>query len=1179
MSKQTPRGSSLSDDGVPVIMTAPATGPQGTSVKLPIAVISQAGTPLLGDIEVSGVPDTFAVAPARRGREHAPGFYQWTVTADNLAEAHLVPVASPGSTGVFTVGVVAMAHAGDNSGTKAAMQFLDVSITPDASNLRVVVDPVQATTTIDTFGDSDYHFFHRGLGDRKAVVFQVAATNDARIGLFEGPDQNSPCYEVVVCGWGGATSAIRKDGSAQAQAYASTPDGLNPNSNPGATWRPVGGLMAQRRFTQISVNTAGAVWAVDTWGQLFYRTTSRSSWTFISGVEAKHVAVGAANSLWCVDKHDAIYVRTGTSATHAGGMAWQLVDRGLSTISVGSRGQVWGLNSDGSIWARLGITGANPAGTSWQRIDGALASVSCAGRSVWGVSSDDRIWFREGVEPGRPFGTRWRQVDGSLEQISVTGTGRVWGVWRGSVRLRTGVTASNPTGTGWHVVGPYFSQVACGALSVWGLYPDGSMWYRTRAESPTFWADAQHGHVRLGRGSVVGDDVVLEWHDPSPLDVNYVAVSTGAGSKGRWSVSLPGVVPVGAGIVNQTTEPGTRVRIVGSNPYHPEEGFVEVGGTKISRTNSRGHTLVVLDRHTLGVLSERTYDTYGSEPAGRKLASDLDRLDASVIVCVYSAGPLAVCDALVDALKRCGASAAVRKLTRESWSYALGGVPGMGENSGHEAIRGPTQRESATLDLDWHDGVFEGHSDQAWSDSQALCGRWKPGYMLISGLPTDASLTHGAKVASAADGTTMWAVPADQAEHVSVNLPSSDQPDGAVNRLNLVVETTAALELDEAMTVNADAAASANFRSGYLSDGMNLWAGVEATNGVEVNAVASLGGRVAIDFTASATQTYGASASGGAGADTNFPCPQCDGTGRVDGSRFSQTLCPRCGGSGVLTAPGARLHLYAGAAVQAKIGTSSNAQIVDNVSTSQEIGVSARAGADAVGDSELYAGNGRYGTKSSFSTFAGSSVSASAASKVDAFGSSAGGTAGVASPGSLGITGGGKAVYDNGKLTFGLSGDLGIGIAGISLGFEITIDTGPLQDLAVSVWDNYGESAATTIVNGGEDAAEWAVGAGGFIARQADGTIAWGAGAASDAADFFEHDVGGAFNSAGIETAAFFVDVGTGAIDGLAMVGQGVEDTWNATEDFFEDDVAGVVTDVGDAIGNVVTDVGDLFGL
>ena len=62
--------------------------------------------------------------------------------------------------------------------------------------------------------------------------------------------------------------------------------------------------------------------------------------------------------------------------------------------------------------------------------------------------------------------------------------------------------------------------------------------------SPTdfrhFWASAANGIIRLGRGNVIGFNVLLQWQDPNAiLDLHYAAVATGWGSEGDWVVCLP----------------------------------------------------------------------------------------------------------------------------------------------------------------------------------------------------------------------------------------------------------------------------------------------------------------------------------------------------------------------------------------------------------------------------------------------------------------------------------------------------------------------------------------------------------------------------------------------------------------------------------------------------------------
>jgi hypothetical protein len=51
-----------------------------------------------------------------------------------------------------------------------------------------------------------------------------------------------------------------------------------------------------------------------------------------------------------------------------------------------------------------------------------------------------------------------------------------------------------------------------------------------------FWADAVDGLVRVGEGSTVGQNTLLEWQDPDHHIAEYVGVMTGWGSGGDWEV-------------------------------------------------------------------------------------------------------------------------------------------------------------------------------------------------------------------------------------------------------------------------------------------------------------------------------------------------------------------------------------------------------------------------------------------------------------------------------------------------------------------------------------------------------------------------------------------------------------------------------------------------------------------
>jgi hypothetical protein len=69
------------------------------------------------------------------------------------------------------------------------------------------------------------------------------------------------------------------------------------------------------------------------------------------------------------------------------------------------------------------------------------------------------------------------------------------------------------------------------------------------ANSPTsFWADAIGGNVRLGTGSDVGENILMQWQDPAHHEAVYVGVMTGWGSDGQWNVCHDGWGTGGSGM-------------------------------------------------------------------------------------------------------------------------------------------------------------------------------------------------------------------------------------------------------------------------------------------------------------------------------------------------------------------------------------------------------------------------------------------------------------------------------------------------------------------------------------------------------------------------------------------------------------------------------------------------------
>ena len=56
-------------------------------------------------------------------------------------------------------------------------------------------------------------------------------------------------------------------------------------------------------------------------------------------------------------------------------------------------------------------------------------------------------------------------------------------------------------------------------------------------ELRTFWTSWGDGLLQAGSGAVPLSHTLLTWQDPEPLDVEYLAVSTGWGSTGEWDIT------------------------------------------------------------------------------------------------------------------------------------------------------------------------------------------------------------------------------------------------------------------------------------------------------------------------------------------------------------------------------------------------------------------------------------------------------------------------------------------------------------------------------------------------------------------------------------------------------------------------------------------------------------------
>jgi hypothetical protein len=49
-----------------------------------------------------------------------------------------------------------------------------------------------------------------------------------------------------------------------------------------------------------------------------------------------------------------------------------------------------------------------------------------------------------------------------------------------------------------------------------------------------FWLSWAFGHVKVGHGSIVNEQIFMQWRDPNPMSVSVVSITTGWGATGIW---------------------------------------------------------------------------------------------------------------------------------------------------------------------------------------------------------------------------------------------------------------------------------------------------------------------------------------------------------------------------------------------------------------------------------------------------------------------------------------------------------------------------------------------------------------------------------------------------------------------------------------------------------------------
>jgi len=52
-----------------------------------------------------------------------------------------------------------------------------------------------------------------------------------------------------------------------------------------------------------------------------------------------------------------------------------------------------------------------------------------------------------------------------------------------------------------------------------------------------FWVSWFSGHIKVGRGNIVDEQLFMDWLDPEPLTVTFFSITTGWSATGLWQFS------------------------------------------------------------------------------------------------------------------------------------------------------------------------------------------------------------------------------------------------------------------------------------------------------------------------------------------------------------------------------------------------------------------------------------------------------------------------------------------------------------------------------------------------------------------------------------------------------------------------------------------------------------------
>lgn len=221
-------------------------------------------------------------------------------------------------------------------------------------------------------------------------------------------------------------------------------------------------------------------------------------------------------------------------------------------------------------------------------------------------------------------------------------------------------------------------DVTKGKVGGWTI--DGDSIYRGTKNNTAGGFTEASGSITFGSGGLRG----YKWR----LD----ATGAGAIAGGNISWDASGNVMFASSVslnwtnaANAAASQG-KLYVRGTGLNHNANRLVQVAGNTVLNTGGRGLNLLVINRSTLAVVSNKTYDVYANDANCNSLATDLDALGSDKIVVLTSYDAIRINATLNSAIQRCGGSDCL--ITDARMPYALIGIPAIGKNNGLLSVFG-----------------------------------------------------------------------------------------------------------------------------------------------------------------------------------------------------------------------------------------------------------------------------------------------------------------------------------------------------------------------------------------------------------------------------------------------------------------------------------------------------------